>query len=254
MTRAMRWVAASTAVALCAMVLPAQPSNLARRIDAVRDGTVRLQFAARPDVCADGRGSVWIRGRGAWVDDERPICINGPIVVRIGRDGNETVSIRKWIGGGWRPSSTDLDLGEVSAIDAARYLIGIAHGIGGNNVGEALSAAVFADGGDIASELGALVRDRNAPLEARRQGLFWLGQSDAPTSQLIALDGALAPHTLREHYTFVLSQRRDAPAVDKLMALARDDRDADIRKQALFWLGQSKDPRARSFIRDLILR
>ena len=38
------------------------------------------------------------------------------------------------------------------------------------------------------------------------------------------------------------------------MDIARNDPDRDLRKQAIFWLGQSRDPRAQRFLLDLINR
>src|SRR5262249_15751667 len=129
------------------------------------------------------------------------------------------------------------------------------HSIAGKNADEAVAAAAFADGVDLSSELRALVRDNTASLEARRQALFWFGQSDARTKELAALDSDLQPSSLREQYTFVLSQRRDDDeAMDKLMDIARTDRDFQIRKQARFWLGKSRNPRAVKFLRDLIVK
>ena len=53
----------------------------------------------------------------------------------------------------------------------------------------------------------------------------------------------------------MLSQRHDeAPALDKLIEIARGDSDVEIRKRAMFWLGQSRDPKAIQFLHDLILR
>jgi hypothetical protein len=57
---------------------------------------------------------------------------------------------------------------------------------------------------------------------------------------------------MQKHVIFILSQRREPAAVDKLMAIAKGDGDIEMRKQALFWLGQKNDPRIRQFIRDLI--
>ena len=53
---------------------------------------------------------------------------------------------------------------------------------------------------------------------------------------------------------FVLSQRREPAAVDKLMDIAKTDTNIERRKQALFWLGQKNDPRVKQFIRDLIIK
>jgi hypothetical protein len=42
--------------------------------------------------------------------------------------------------------------------------------------------------------------------------------------------------------------------VDFLMAVARDEDDAELRQNAVFWLGQSKDPRIAEFLLSLIRR
>jgi HEAT repeat protein len=84
--------------------------------------------------------------------------------------------------------------------------------------------------------------------------MFWLGQGRAPTDVLVRLYDHLSEPALRSHYTFVLSQRRDSPALDKLIDVAQHDPEKSVRHQALFWLGQSKDPRALAFIRDLVTR
>ena len=39
--------------------------------------------------------------------------------------------------------------------------------------------------------------------------------------------------------------------VPLLMQLARTHRSVEVRKQAMFWLGQSRDPRAVSFFEEL---
>jgi hypothetical protein len=38
------------------------------------------------------------------------------------------------------------------------------------------------------------------------------------------------------------------------MAIAENDSDGELRKKAIFWLGQSKDPRAAEFLLRLINR
>ncbi len=38
------------------------------------------------------------------------------------------------------------------------------------------------------------------------------------------------------------------------MEVARTNRNAEVRKQAMFWLGQSKDPRAVKFFEDILLK
>jgi len=97
------------------------------------------------------------------------------------------------------------------------------------------------------------VLDTNEPLDLRKQALFWRGQRDsAPLGELIALYPRLDSRELRDHYVFVLSQRKESAAVDKLIDLATNDRDREIRAKATFWLGQSKDPRATRFLEERI--
>jgi HEAT repeat protein len=58
---------------------------------------------------------------------------------------------------------------------------------------------------------------------------------------------------MREQIIFVLSQRNNDPAaMDKLIDIARKDPDAELRKRALFWVGQSKDPRATQLLQDIL--
>ena len=250
----MRSVTWLTASALATSQLAGQ--SLASRVDAVRDGRVLMTFASRPGVCGDDRGSMWIQGsRKTWSTGDREfVCIRSPVRVAIGRADKQSVSVRTRVGGRWSVGQGDVDLGEVSASDAAEYLLGLAHTIGGNSADDAVSAAAFADAGDQSQGFLRLIRDDDASMEGRKQALFWLGQSDYSTADLVRLRESLKSHTLREHYTFVLSQRHEDAAVDGLIDVARHDSDPEIRKQAMFWLGQMKEPRAIKFLQDILTR
>ena len=59
---------------------------------------------------------------------------------------------------------------------------------------------------------------------------------------------------MKEQLIFVYSQRREPAAVDKLLEIAQKETDRDLRKKALFWLGQSNDPRVMKFLEDIINR
>jgi HEAT repeat protein len=347
-----------------ALVLTLTPSladaqSLARRIGSVRDGTVRFSYAARPDICGDGRDMVRsgdsfvvlpsTRGYGR---NDSDFCLAGPVRVAIGRRDGETVSYRVHVGGQWSAAEDDTDLGVVSAPEAARYLLDAATKARGNNARQALAGAVFADSIELTGDLADLARDkrierdlrqnavfwigsyddaaaaravrtlagdesvdeeiRGAAIVAlgrddpsdddvtwlqrlypslseklrsdvflamsrsdsprasgwlsdvitndgesehtREQALFWLGQGRGSTVDLVRLYARLDRPALRRHFTFVLSQRHDDKAVDKLIDIADHDPDRDVRRQALFWLGQSRDPRALAYLRDLVTR
>lgn len=76
----------------------------------------------------------------------------------------------------------------------------------------------------------------------------------AQLGDLLALYPRLDSRELRDHYVFVLSQRHESAAVDKLIDLARHDADREIRAKATFWLGQSRDPRAMRFLEERIAK
>jgi hypothetical protein len=247
---------AVAAVMVFAATAPeAAAQSIAQRVNAVRDGVVLMAFQARPGVCGNGSGSIWTRdswtGSGSW---DRAACMPGPVRVSVGRADGGTISVRVFVGGGWRAGSLETDLGVVSAPEAAHYLLSIAHTIGGRSGSDAVSAAALADAPDVSPDLVTLVRDGSAPLDARKQALYWAGQTMLPTRDLVQLYDELAPFSLREHFTFVISPRRDDAAVDKLIDVARRDSDIEIRKRAMYWLGQTQDPRAVKFLRDLVTR
>jgi hypothetical protein len=195
----------------------------------------------------------WIRGRddvGDWNGRNGP-CITGPVLVTLSRSGDDVVSVRTRIG--LRPSNATTDLGSVPAAEAGAYLTALAKRIGGRSGNDALTAAALADGFDVWPDFKRLVLDADAPTQSREQALFWIGESETPTSNLVSLYPDLTPLSLREHYTFVLSQRHeDDQALDKLIDVARHDRDVGVRKQAMFWLGQSRNPKAMKFFREVL--
>ena len=101
--------------------------------------------------------------------------------------------------------------------------------------------------------LQRLALQGSADVDLRKAALFSLGRSRMPIEQLVGLYARLNGDELREHFIFVLSQRREDAALEKLIDIARRDPNANMRKKALFWLGQSDDPRATQLIRDLVL-
>jgi hypothetical protein len=227
------------------------------RIDAVRDGGVQFTFATRPGVCGDGRGSVWNDNGHTYSGwGEGDACITGPTRVTIGKSEGQVVSIRSCIACSLRTIDSDpVDLGDVPAADASRYLIRLARTVGGSSASAAVSAVAFADAGNLTPELTSLVRDDDATLESRKSALFWLGQTDRRSEDIIQLYPTLKPLGLREEYTFVLSQRHDDDvAIDKLIDLASHDSDMKVRKQAMFWLGQTKNPKAIKFFQSILTR
>lgn len=58
---------------------------------------------------------------------------------------------------------------------------------------------------------------------------------------------------IKEQLIWVMSQSSDRAGADKLVQIAKTDPNREMRKKALFWLGQMNDPRIKQIIADLIL-
>ena len=99
-----------------------------------------------------------------------------------------------------------------------------------------------------------LALNSREPMDMRKKALFWVGQTGGSAEYLTSMYDRMREGELKEHMVFVLSQRRERVAVDKLMSIARTDPDHDLRKKAMFWLGQSRDPRVAAFLADIITR
>ena len=87
--------------------------------------------------------------------------------------------------------------------------------------------------------------DQSESTEIRKQALFWAAQNRGIAFERLAqLYDRTNDAEIKEQLIFGFSQRGNSrEAVDKLMSIARNDRDKEMRKKAIFWLGQSRDPR-----------
>ena len=59
---------------------------------------------------------------------------------------------------------------------------------------------------------------------------------------------------MKKKAVFALSQLPRDEGVPKLIDIARNNRNPEVRKQAIFWLGQSHDARATQFFEDILLK
>lgn len=100
----------------------------------------------------------------------------------------------------------------------------------------------------------SVARDENAPVESRKKAIFWAGQGGVPTADIAGVYDAVSDRTVKEHTIFVLSQRDDKAATEKLMAIVNGNGDRELRKKALFWLGQKDDPAVTKAISDLVMK
>lgn len=263
--------AGTTAVllaALCCVAHTAAAQSIASRVAGVSNGKIRMTFAARPGVCGSGNSIMHSNGRGrtTWGDNWNSSpdvewetdCSHGPARVVLDRRGGELADLRFYLGGRWRPAASDVvDLGTVPAREAADYLLSIAQTDRGSAGKKAIFPATIADSADVWPALIKIARNPDLPRESRTQSVFWLGQAagDAATANLnsLVLDNSV-DREVREQAVFALSQRPRDEGVPALIAVAKTNKDPEIRKKALFWLGQSGDPRALDLFEQLLTK
>lgn len=106
---------------------------------------------------------------------------------------------------------------------------------------------------DRTSWLLGIARDRKQELETRKRALYYAGQRGLELKDLLALYDELAGQSdMQEQLLYVIGQRKDAEATDKLIAVARTEKNPDLRKRAISLLGQRRDPRVKQFLVELI--
>ena len=225
--------------------------DLAQRVVAVGNGTVRLSFAARPGVCGDGMHNIRTTDRNdEWEQD----CVPAPVRVALQVQDRRVIGVRSYVGGRWRAAVSATDLGTVRAPDAAAYFISLAEQ-NEDVSGDALLPATLADSATIWPALLRIARNSKVPQETRRSAIFWLGQA-AGAAASRSLDSIVGDSTgdreVKKQAVFALSQRSDNDGVPALLRIARSNPDPELRKSALFWLGQSDDPRALALFEEIL--
>lgn len=264
--------AVSSALLLLATGAAASQS-LERRVAGAPDGTVRFSFAARPGVYGNGRNIIsWdcrngnchnrqVNGNYADMDrdDWSSECDSGPVRIALTLRSGRVTDLRAYVGGEWRTSATGTDLGTVGAREAAAYLLGLAakDSVGSRAAERAILPAMLADSVTLWPDLLKIARDARVSRKVRRSAVFWVGQAagDAATRGLTDLvDDRGTDREVRETAVFALSQRPKDEGVPALIRIARENRDPELRRKAIFWLGQSDDPRALSLFEELLTR
>ncbi|HEX9164324.1 MAG TPA: HEAT repeat domain-containing protein [Gemmatimonadales bacterium] len=239
------------ALFLTVAAAPLAAQDLGTRVAAAPDGLVRMSYASKPGVCGRGQDVISRSGpRDGWDCDE------GPVRVALDVRSGKVTAVRTYVGGHWGQAADRVtELGTVSAPAAAKYLVGLAER--GLRKGDPILAATLADSAVVWPDLLRIGRNANLPRETRKQAVFWLSQDagDAATRGLADLaEDQKQDRDVREHAVFALSQLDDDKGTEALIRLAKTNNDPAIRKRAIFWLGQSDDPRALALFEELLTR
>jgi len=253
--------------ALIASASALEAQTLADRVSGAGDARVQFTYAARADVCGNGRTFIQVAGNqwyGSWNDGERgEPCVAGPVRVVLDRAGREIVSVATFVGP--TPAATPgiTDLGRVRARDAAEFLLGLAERAEGRVSRDAILPAMLADSADVGARLLAIARNQNAARETRRSAISWLGRPlDARERGVSGVADVLVAiakdeddnQSVRQSALRTLARLEHGAGTAQLMNLARETQRGWMAREALAALTASGDPRARQYLRDVVRR
>jgi HEAT repeat protein len=182
-------------------------------------------------------------------------------------------SVKAYVGGDWPRGDRATDLGTVAPGEAASYFFAIVpqieRGGGRGDKSRFLLAAVLADDPNAIPRLISLSRDDARQQETRRQAIQWIGLlGDAKVVPILvdfARAGGAAPagedidvddeapgkKGLATTAMAALSTLENGVGVTALIDLARTGT-SGTRAAAVFWLGQTEDPRALAALHGVI--
>ena len=258
-------------LALAASLFPlcaAEAQSIAQRVGAVRQGDVELHFSARTGVCGDGRNfirlgrSMSMSQRDTWRGDNFVNCVPGPVRVRLHMTDGSVSDVHTFVGPAQQGNAPATDLGAVSADDAAAYFLHLAATASGRTSDKAIMPAVLADSASVWRGLLAVARDTDSRAQGtRNNAAFWLSRFAAAKLGGHGEDLAAADEDddgekddARSSAVFALSQLRNREGIPPLLQVARTSKDAHLRRQALFWLGQSGDARGLALFEEILSR
>ena len=261
-------VAAGSLILMASLAPGADAQSIAQRVASVRDGKVRMTFAARPDLCGWGNGistsSDFDRGNNrSWSSDRNDDvafddeCSRGPGRLVVTKRGGEISRIRAYIGGRWKADLSARDLGQVSTRELTDYLFGVASSGAGRAAHEAIFPATIADSVNVIQPLYDLARNESRNKDVREQAVFWLSQQpeDRAVSLLENILKTARSEDIRDKAIFGLSQHRSGRGFPILRAYAEDiNQPDDLRGKAIFWLGQRKGAERFDYLRGLYTR
>ena len=255
-------------LALIALAL-VQQQSLERRVANAPDGSVRFSYAAKPGVYGNGRNRIsWdcrdgncrhnqVHDYDVEYDDWDSACDSGPVRVALTKRAGRVSDLRVYVGGEWRPNPDVTNLGLIGTKEATSYLLELARRDESRASDKAIFAAILADSVTVWPDLLKIAKQADVSRKVRRNAVFWLGQAagEAATRGLTELvDDKSADREVRETAVFALSQRPRDEGVPALIKIARQNPDPELRRKAIFWLGQSEDPRAISLFEELLTR
>jgi HEAT repeat protein len=208
-----------------------------------------------------------IQSYGNWTADR---CKPGPVRVALSVMSGRVTQLKTYVGGSWSGGSGRItDLGIVPSAEAAAYFFELVPQLdGAGKRDRLLLPAVLADDPNAVSRLTALARDPARTRDIRRESIHWMGLlgdasvvptlvgfvRQAPASSADADDDddeGPGEEGIGTAAVGALSFVQGHAGVPALIGLARAG-EGWSRRSAVFWLGQSGDPRALAVLHTII--
>lgn len=103
--------------------------------------------------------------------------------------------------------------------------------------------------------LTTVAQDQRENVDVRRSALSYLGNAGATAQQVGAIyDRNTNDSEIRKSAIGVLASLRDGAGTDKLLDVARNEKNPELRRQAVSYLSRTKDPRALQLLQEIILK
>ena len=125
--------------------------------------------------------------------------------------------------------------------------------------GDRSRAAVLASVSDLGGTdnvqwLTGVVRDEKLTPEARRRALEYLSRAGATTPTLLALYDPTPDTQMRSALIGIYSRLADKGATDKLVWIARNEPNSQLKRRAISALSRNSDPTIRQALADIVER
>jgi HEAT repeat protein len=142
---------------------------------------------------------------------------------------------------------------ERSTPDDAAYLRSLYRNADSERMKIAIIGALARIGGkDNQDWLAGIVRNTSESSQIRSAALQRLSRSDLPVSEIGKLYDAADSRSMREQLISALASRKETEATDKLIEIAKNSTDIEMRRLAINYLSRKNDPRATKLLMELI--
>jgi hypothetical protein len=226
------------------------------------NGAVEVIYPSRANVCGDGQGSISnVMGRSGitWSDGgstsgggwHRGPCVHGPARLVLTVVDGDLTRARVYVGPPSTPQSNTRTI-NASASDASTWLADLVEHAPTRVASDLLVPLIVADGAEPWPFLLKLVRSDTRSSEFKRSAMMWL--SNAVSDRLGILDETDRDDNdeVRSQAVYVLTQRPKSEGIPALIDVAKTAAHPSARKAAIYWLGQSGDPRAADVYAELL--